>query len=83
MISKEDYEGHDCHNIDCFTNSDPSKNIFDDNTFLRYIDDDDYCCLHDEESELYASFSKWTDDFWGYTHENADDLGGFWSLHLS
>ena len=51
MISKEDYESNDCHNIDCFTNSDTSKNIFDEPTFLRYIHDGSingdqkgYCC---------------------------------------
>ena len=35
MISKGDYEAANCDNIDCIANSDPSKNLFDDNTYYR------------------------------------------------
>ena len=79
MISKEDYEANDCHNIDCIANG-----LFNDNTYLRYGDDPDYCCRNGkEETVIYSTFSSWTDGYWGYTHVNHIDRGGFWAVQLN
>ena len=43
-----------------------------------------YCCRNGlEETVIYSTFSSWTNGYWGYTHENADDIGGFWAVQLN